>query len=131
MAANITPIFTLTPVIGSVLLGTANTGHDGSGTIGTVLTAGSFGTRITRIIIKHQVTSLAGTVRLFIYTGAAYHLWREVVVTAITVSASVPGFEYIIELLGERALVLPTGYSLRACIEKAEACEVIAEGGDY
>ena len=131
MAANTTPIFTLTPKVGSVDISTANANRDGTGTIGTVLTAGAEGTRIHRIQIKALVTTTAGMIRLFIYTGAAYFLWREILVTAITASATVAAFETTVELLGERALVLPTGYSLRASTENAEAFTVVAEGGDY
>jgi hypothetical protein len=131
MTANTFPIFTLIPNIGQATISTANANRDGTGTIGTVLTAGADGTRVTRISIKARVTTTAGMVRLFIYTGAAYHLWREILVTAITPSATVASFEYTIELTGDRALVLPTGYSLRASTEKAEAIDVVIEGGNF
>ena len=131
MTANITPIFTLTPVVACVAIATANTKRDGTDTIGTVLTAGGNGTRIHRIRIKATVTTTAGTVRLFIYTGAAYYLWKEIPITAITVSATLPAFEAQLELFGERALILPNGYSLRASTEKAENFNIIAEAGDY
>lgn len=131
MPANTTPIFTLTPRVDSVAIATANANRDGTGTVGTVLTAGSNGTRIYRVTIKATVTTTAGMVRLFIYTGAAYYLWREVVVSAITVAAAVAGFESSVELLAERALILPSGYSLRASTHNAENFNVIAEGGDY
>lgn len=131
MTANTVPIFTLTPVVGCAAIATANTARDGSGTIGAVLTAGANGTRISRISVKATVTTTAGVVRLWIYTGAAYFLWKEITVTALTVSATVNAFEYSLELLGERALVLPSGYSLRASTEKAENFNVIAEGGQY
>lgn len=131
MTANTTPIFTLTPHIGMVAIATANTNRDGTGTIGTVLTAAANGTRISRIQIKATVTTTAGTIRLYIYDGANYFLWREILTSAITVSATVAAFEYILELLAERALVLPSGYSLRASTEKAENYNIIAEGGDY
>jgi hypothetical protein len=131
MAANTTPIFTLTPVVGCVAIATANTARDGSGTIGTVLTAGAEGTRIHRITMKATVTTTAGVIRLWIYTGTTYFLWREITTVAYTVSATVNAWEYVLELLGERALILPTGYSLRASTEKAENCNVVAEGGNY
>lgn len=131
MTANTSPIFTLTPVVGCVAIATANTNRDGTGTIGTVLTAGINGTRISRVSIKATVSTTAGVIRLFVYTGAVYFLWREITTTALTVSATVNSFEYNLELLAERALVLPSGYSLRASTEKAENYNIIAEGGDY
>lgn len=131
MTANTTPIFTLTPHIGAVAIATANTARDGSGTIGTVLTAGANGTRITRIQIKATVTTTAGTIRLFVYDGANYFLWKEIANSAITVAANTPAYEYSLYLPGELALILPVGYSLRASTEKAENHNIIAEGGDY
>ncbi len=131
MAANTSPIFTLTPVIGTVAIATANANRDGTGTIGTVVTAGVEGLRVHRISIKATVTTTAGTIRLFIYTGSTYFLWKEILTTAITVTATVAAFEYTLELSGEGALVLPNGYSLRASTEKAENFNVIAEGASY
>jgi hypothetical protein len=131
MAVNTTPIFTLTANVGCVAISTANTNRDGTGTIGTVLTAGSYGTRITRITIQATVTTTAGMVRLYIYTGSTYYLWREQPIAAVTPSATVKAENYTINLLGEEALVLPSGYSLRASTEKAENFNIIAEGGDF
>ena len=132
MTANITPIFTLTPVIGKASVGTANTNRDSTGTIATILTGGSNGTRVTRITIKATVTTTAGMLRLYIADAVPnIHLWREIPITAITGSASVAEFESTISLTGEQALILPSGYSLRASVHNAENCNVFAEGGDY
>jgi hypothetical protein len=131
MAANIDPIFLLTPKVGMVAIATANANLDGTGTIGTVFTAGSNGSRIHKITIKAIVTTTAGMIRIYIYDGAAYKLLKELLVTAITKSATVSAFEYELYLPEEEALILPTGYSLRASTEKAETFNVIAEGGDY
>lgn len=131
MPANTEPIFTLTPNIGAVAISTANTNRDGTGTIGTVLTAGANGTRVHRITVEATVTTTSGMVRLYIYTGSTYYMWKEVLVSAITVGAAVKAFTEVIELVGDRALVLPTGYSLRASTHNAESFNVLAEGGDY
>ena len=131
MPANQIPIYVVTPRIGAVSIATANANRDGTGTIGTVFTAGSNGSRITKIRIKAAVTTTAGTIRLYIYDGSTYFLWMEILVTAITASAIVAAFEDETYLPGEKALVLPSGYSLRASTEKAETFKVIAEGGDY
>jgi len=131
MAANTDPIFTLTPVIGVAAISTANTARDGTGTIGTVITGATYGTRITRITIQAIVTTTAGMIRLFIDSGAPISLWKEIAVDAITGSASVEEFVYVLELPGERALILPAGYILMASTHNAEAFNVIAEGGDY
>lgn len=132
MAANITPIFTLTPVIGAVLISTANTGLDGSGTLGTVLTGSTNGSRITRVTVKAQATTTAGMVRLFIEDpGGSKFLWKEIPVPAITASATVAAFTYVLELIGELALVLPYNYILKASTEKGESFSITAEGGAF
>jgi len=131
MAANTEPIFALTPVIGAVQITTANTNKDGTGTLGSVVTGGTDGTRITRITIQSIGTTTAGMVRLYIDIGATIHLWKEIGVDAVTGSATVEEFVYVLELLGERALVLPSGYILLASTEIGEPFEIIAEGGDY
>ena len=131
MTANTEPIFVLSPAIGAVLIDTANTNKDGTGTVGTVITGGTNGTRITRITIQSIGTTTAGMVRLYIDIGATIHLWKEIAVDAITGSATVEEFVYILELLAERALVLPSGYILLASTEKSEDFNVIAEGGNY
>lgn len=131
MPANTSPIFPLTPVIGAGQVSTANSTRDGTGTLATILTGGTNGTRVQKITIKATVTTTAGMIRLFIDDLTNKRLWKEVLVTAITVSATVAGFEYTLQLFGEDALHLPSGYILKASTEKAEAINVIAEGGNY
>ena len=134
MAANTTPIFTLTPIIGKANVGTANTARDGTGTLATILTGATAGTRIVRITITATVTTTAGMVRLFIGDDAGtpvIHLWREVNVSAVTVSASMAGFSSTISLSGESSLILPANYTLRASTHNAENFTVIAEAGAY
>jgi len=131
MTMNTQPVYERIPVVGSVVVSAANTNRDGTGTVVTVLTAGTDGTRIRRITIKATGTTTAGMVRLFIHDGTNFRLWKEVIVTAITPSAAIETFEEIIELFGEDALSLPTTYSLRASTHNAETFHVTAEGGNY
>lgn len=131
MPANTNPIFTLVPVVSSCVIATANTHLDGTGTLGTVITGASNGTRVQKITIKSLGTTTAGMVRLFLFDGTNTRLWQEVPVTAITASATVASFSAVILLGGETALTLPNGYSLQAATEKAEGFAVIAEGGNY
>jgi hypothetical protein len=131
MTQNRTPIFVETPKIGLGQVSTANTNRDGTGTIATIFTAGSNGSRVNRVITKAVGTTTAGMVRLYIHDGANARLWKEVSVTAITPSATVESFKNEIYMPGELALVLPTGYSIRASTHNAETFNIIAEGGDY
>ncbi len=125
------PQFVAVPVIGVATVSTANTNRDGSGTIADILTGATNGTRISKVTIAATVTTTAGIVRLYIYNGSAYFLYREILVPAITVSGSVAGFSYVLELLGERALILPNNWKLGASTHNAQAFHVTAEGGNF
>lgn len=116
------PSYVGTPKTYQGQLTAANANRDGTGTVVTIATAGANGLRIDDITIKAQVTTTAGMVRLFIHDGTNYRLWKEVPVTAITVSATVAAFE---ASLIDLALILENGWSLRAATEKAEAINVI------
>ena len=92
MAANTSPIFVDTPKFGHARISTANTGRDGSGTLGTVYTGTTDGSRISYIRIMATSTTTAGMVRLFIHDGTNFRLWDEILVSALTPSATVLGF---------------------------------------
>jgi len=129
--ANTNPIFVATPKVGIAQISTANINRDGTGTVGTVFTAGASGSRIHRIAYKATVTTTAGMIRLFIHDGTNFRLWREFPVAAVVPSATVESDEGELLLPGEKALVLPTGYSLRASTHNAETFNVFAEAGDF
>ena len=137
MTANTNPIFTLTPVVIGQLISTANTNRDGSGTLGHVISGGVNGTRISKITIQASGSTAAGMVRLFIdnssgsTTGSSVWLWKEDEVDAIAGSASAIVHNSTISLVGETALILPYGFSLKASTHYGENFYVIAEGGDY
>jgi hypothetical protein len=71
-------------------------------------------------------------IRFFIdpATGT-YHLWREVLVTAVTASATVAAFET--ELTrgdGLPLVTLPLNYIIGVSTEKAESFRVVFHGGN-
>jgi hypothetical protein len=108
---------------------TANTNRDGTGTLATVFTAGSNGSRVDDIWIVGTGTTTAGVVRLFVNDGTNSRLWQEVMVTAITPSVSVQVFN---TALYNQALILPNGWSLRASTQIAETFNVIvSRAGDF
>lgn len=134
MAGNTAPIFTLTPFIATAQVSAANTNRDGTGTVVTVTAGTTNGRRIDRINVKATVTTTAGMVRLYIDDGSTVRLWKEVTVTAITVSASQAGFESTLSPSDQFAplLVLPSStYILKASTHNGEAINVIALGGDF
>lgn len=132
MPANTTPIFSLTPQVGRVRIATANTNRDGTGTLGSVITGGTNGTRVDRIVITATVTTTAGMVRLFIDDGTNIRAWKEVTVSAVTVAASTPAFTATISSPDTAPLlVLPSAYILKAGTHNAEQIDVVAMASDY
>lgn len=107
----------------------ANTNRDGTGTIVTVFTAGTNGSRIDDLYITPAVTTTAGMVRLYIHDGTTARLWREVGISANTPSDTNPVVHTVLSGLG---LILKSGYSLRASTEKAEAINIaVTRAGDF
>ena len=132
MSANTTPLFTLTPFATATQIATANTNRDGTGTIGTIKAAGTYGSRIDRVVLTAAVATTAGVVRLYISDGTNHRLLEEILVTAITPSASVAVWSGESQVITpESPLVIPDTYSLRASTHNAEAINVCAMGGDY
>jgi hypothetical protein len=110
-------------------ISTANTARDGTGTIATVFTAGASGSRIDDILITATGTTTAGVVRLFLHDGTNARLWKEVLVSAITPSTTVSPFS---STLNSQALVLQSGWSLRASTNNAETFNVlVTRAGDF
>lgn len=122
------PNFAATPRFGGVSISTADTSRTAPTNVGTVFTAGSSGSRIDEVTITAAGTSTANVVRLFIYTGSTYYLLQEVLISAVTPSASVDSFTTTLTF---NSLVIPTGHSLRATTNNAETYHVTAYGGDF
>ena len=122
------PQFAATPRCSAVSIGTADTSRTAPTNVGTVLTAGTSGSRIDEVTITAAGTSTANVVRLFIYTGSVYYLLQEVLTTAITAGASQDSFTTTLTF---NSLVIPSGYSLRATTNAAETYHVLAFGGDF
>lgn len=132
MAAN--PQYAATPKVGIAQISVANTARDGTGTIGTVFTAGTNGGRIDSVNIKATGTTTAGMIRLFMHDGTNSRLLTEVPVMAITAAATSTTFEAQLNANTMSQLlpiVVPTGYSLRASTNNAEQFNITAMGGDF
>lgn len=123
--------FAATPRVAGVTVSTANTNRDGTGTLGTVITAGSAGTRIDRIRVQAIVTTTAGMVRLFLFDGSTFYALQEVPVLAATVSATVQGANAEVAFGDARPLTIPNGWSIRAGTHNAESITVTAYGADF
>jgi hypothetical protein len=129
-----TPAFTATPRVGMASISTANTNRDGTGTVGSVITGATNGTRIDRITISATGTIAAGAVTLFIFDGSSTtEFWAEVLTPATTPSTTVAAFHATITSPDAQnpLLVLPNNYVLRAGTTIAQTFHVIAQGGDF
>lgn len=133
MAAGISAVFVASPLSWLGHLSAANTARDGTGTLVTIATGGTNGSRIDRINVRASVTTTAGMVRFFIDTGSAIRLIHEIPVTAITPSGTVEAWsaEWVRDD-NQPLVLLPSGWMLKASTHNAEAIEILAcGGGDY
>ncbi len=123
------PIFIGTVKSPSVAISTANAGRDGTGTLGTVYTAGASGGRVDKINITATGTVTAGMIRLFAGTTGQF-LIQEITVVATTPSATIPAWSA--DVVFDQGLTLQATYLLKAGTEKAETFNVtIVNGGDF
>lgn len=112
---------------GTTIISTANTNLDGTGTLGTVLTAASNGTLVKTVFIKAITNTTRGMIRLFITGGGNTRLFAEVKVPAVTKSAISSSFYAVLDINYN----LKSGYILKASTEIAESFAITAEGVDW
>lgn len=131
MAANTSPIFPLTPKIGTAVLATANTARTATGVtnLDGLITAGTSGARVDLIKVIGTGTVTAGVVRIWYFssTGNAV-LLKELLITATTPSTTVETFT--VEWAPSN-LVLPASSVLLASTHNAEGFNVLCFAGDY
>lgn len=109
---------------------TANTARNGTGTIATIFTGGSSGSRIDDISIVATGTTTAGVVRLFLNDGTTSYLLQEILVTAITPSTTVQVFSS--QLLNQAIILASSSWSLRASTNNAETFNIlVTRAGDF
>lgn len=129
------PAYTATPNTSPVTISTANTNLDGTGTLGTVVTAGSSGTRVDGVIVKATETTTGGMVRIFHNDGSNTRLIHEIPVAATTASGTVAAFQAVVRGTGLGTDVFPfyleSGHSLSASTHNAEEFTVAAIAGDF
>ncbi len=138
MPANTNPISPLTPADSwnPTPLVSANTALDGTGTVGTIITAGVNGTRVPRVRIVHRGTNVATVLRVFENnsltnaTPANNDLIAEVTVPANTLSQVAASIFLDIPL----NIILKAGYKLLYTIGTAVAAGhsvSCPDAGDY
>lgn len=123
------PAYAATVQSAQTQIATANTARDGTGTLGTLLTGATNGTRIDDITICATGTTTAGVVRMFAHDGTVFRLIAEYLVVPITPSTTVAVWSLQLTNLG---IILKTGWSLRFSTHNAETFNVVmTRGGDF
>ena len=123
------PNFVNTPKVGMVQVTTANTNRNGTGTIVTVFTAGTLGSRVDWIEITAVGTTTNNVIRLFISDGTTTWLMDEILITANTPSVTNRVSRQTV--VYSNPLVLQPNWSLRASTNNTETYNIIAFGGDF
>lgn len=124
------PVFIGTPRIDSANVATANTAKDGTGTITTLTTGATNGTRILEIVVKSQVTTAAGNVCIFLSTdsGTTWRLFDEFLQGVVTSSATTSSYRASRNYTN---LLLKDGtHRLGVTTTISQSINVLAFGGD-
>lgn len=118
------PAFAVTPKIGVGSVSTQNTARDGSGTIVTIFTGASTGSRINEIVVKSTNDPADSIVTLFLHDGTTAWLFDEIDLgNPAAASNTTPSYRTSVTYTN---LVLPsTSWSLRAAITVAPTAGVI------
>ncbi len=119
---------------GAEIISTANSNLNGSGSIVTVFTAKSSGTHngceITSIVLKAQVSTTPGMIRLYLSDGGEIkYLFHEVIVPAITRNGINKSFSH--EVITQGRFAISPGYLILASTQNAEAMSVVIGGLDW
>ncbi len=133
MAAGTVPVFVTTPKAPAVRFTTANTARDGTGTLGTLYTAGAAGAFFKGFRWQSEGTNTAGFIRLFVQAAGAgnYELLYEALAPATTpavgVTAALSGEWYPIG-----GIVLGAGDVVKVGTQIGEPYSAwLVGGGDY
>lgn len=132
-----TPNFAITPKLGVGTVTTGDTSRTNPTLAVNVYPAGANGSRIERIVLTPIGPTVASCVRLFLYDGTNFHLYKEVALGAATTSGSVPVTTQTLEAVTTPnlfPLLLPQGWSLQATVndtQTSSGVNVIAVGGDF
>lgn len=122
------PVFAVTPRIGSVYIATADSSYTAPTNVGTLIAGASTGTRIAEIVVKCAATSAAAIVRIFLYDGTSYWLFDEILVAAATGSSTVQQTRVSTTY---NNLILPSqSWSIRVTTSVSQATHVTAFGAD-
>lgn len=116
--------YAATPKVGRGFVGIADTSRVAPSIASTIFTAGTSGSRIDSIDIVGMGTTGNTVVRLWIYDGTYYSLWKESVFSSTTPSATVAVASANYSSADNTSfmpLILPSGSSLRASVNDTQS----------
>jgi hypothetical protein len=133
MAANTSPIFPSTPIVGVATLTsataiTARTTITGTTGLTQLTSTSTNGTRIDSIVVTAKGTSLANLVDIWIYNGTTSNLFTEIVIPAVTPNTTTAAATVTTTF---STLVLPPTYQLFISEQVQSDLTVFAFGGNY
>lgn len=130
MAMNTTPKFPATPICKSVVITTANTAMDGTGTmLDSGFLAGADGAKLAFVKVRHKGTNVATVLRIWVYDGSAYWLWMERTIPTNSLSQTTESADIPVPL----NLQVPSGYKIYYTIGTTVAAGLYLTlvGGQY
>jgi len=130
MSKNIAAPYVDEPWDKSVVISTANTALDGTGTIVDVTPTTINSGRVDSVQIIAQAATTAGQINFFINTGSAWEIYDSVSVTAVTPTATVLPFKTVWTPPGG-VLTLPADHKLGAAPYNAETFSLHPDGGKF
>lgn len=111
-----------------VNISTANSNLDGTGSLGTIVTAGYNGLTVSTVIIKAIGNTSLGMVRLFVNDGGGnIYLCLEIPIPEVIQTAVSPAYQIVIT----SKITLESGHSLQASTQNAESFNVMANGYNW
>jgi len=137
MAANTSPIFVGTPKRPQARISTANTARDGTGTLTTIVTAGTNGDFYKSVHIQPEVPIPSGdVVRLFVQAGGTGNneLMAEIQIPVCvpqTSGSGTPPWPVLqaVDWIPPSGIVLGAGDVLKASTDQGKTYSVALEGG--
>lgn len=139
MAANTVPIFTKQGNFTPARITAANTAADGSGSLVTLVTAATDGTRVDGVRFRNAQASAAASTammhRIFLSdtSGANYRLIGEVATAAATRSNTVAGATSVFTF--DQPIIMKSGQIMAVCQSAyagaQDQFDAIAYAGDY
>lgn len=127
-----TPKFASTPRVASGLVpATLDTSLTAPTNVTTIMTGAAAGTKIEELVFQGVLTTVAAVLNIFLYDGTTYHLYDQVLITAVTSSTTAVAFRRARQY--DNLILVDNTWSLRVTVTVAgdqSGVKVTATGAD-